>query len=39
MHLATNLSDTISREMCHRKSETFAKDYFIMKWQFEGFKK
>jgi len=28
MQLAANLSDTIAREMCHRKSETFAKDYF-----------
>jgi len=28
MHLAANLSDTITREMCHRKSETFAKNYF-----------
>jgi len=28
MQLAANLSDTIAREMCHRKSETFAKNYF-----------
>jgi len=28
MQLAANLSDTITREMCHRKSETFAKNYF-----------
>jgi len=27
MQLAPYLSDTISREMCHRKSETFAKNY------------
>jgi len=26
MQLAANLWDTIAREMCHRKSETFAKN-------------